>query len=50
MSVSAHFAQPIRPDRVAVSLAGYIAAAILCTDLRAASEGLAAHQPGLRAA
>ncbi|MFE1598011.1 hypothetical protein [Methylobacterium sp. ID0610] len=51
MSVSAHFEQPIRPATVAVSLTGYLAAAILCADIRArASERLAPHQPRLRTA
>jgi hypothetical protein len=50
MNVSARFEQPVRPDTLTVSLVGYLAAAILCADLRARSEGLAAHEPRLRAA
>ncbi|ACL56811.1 hypothetical protein [Methylobacterium nodulans] len=51
MSVSAHFEQPIHPDRIAVSLTGYLAAAILCADIKAqASKRLATHQPRLHAA
>ncbi len=36
MSVSAHFVRPIYPHAVIVSLAGYLAAAVMCADRRAA--------------
>ncbi len=36
MSVSAHFVRPIYPQAVMVSLAGYLAAAVMCADRRAA--------------
>lgn len=36
MKATARFEWPIRPDRIEVSARGYIAAAILCADLRAA--------------
>ncbi len=50
MSVSAHFEQPIHPQTVVVSSAGYLAAAIACTDARHLSERVPSHQPRLRAA
>ena len=37
MSVSAHFIQPIYPQAVIVSLAGYLAAAVMCADRRTAA-------------
>jgi hypothetical protein len=36
MSVTAHFISPIHPQAVIVSLAGYLAAAVMCADRRAA--------------
>ncbi|GJD63509.1 hypothetical protein CS379_20605 [Methylobacterium frigidaeris] len=36
MKATARFESPIRPDRIEVSSCGYLAAAILCADLRAA--------------
>ncbi|TGD97942.1 hypothetical protein [Methylobacterium nonmethylotrophicum] len=36
MKPTARFEWPIRPDRIEVSSIGYLAAAILCADLRAA--------------
>lgn len=36
MKATARFEWPIRPDRIEVSARGYLAAAILCADLRAA--------------
>lgn len=36
MSVSAHFIRPIYPQTVTVSLAGYLAAAVMCADRRSA--------------
>lgn len=50
MSVSAHFAQPVRPQTVFVSSVGSLAAVIACADARGSSERLTPHQPGLRAA
>lgn len=35
MSVSAHFVRPIYTQSVMVSLAGYLAAAVMCADRRA---------------
>ncbi len=35
MSVSARFVRPIYPQAVIVSLAGYLAAAVMCADQRA---------------
>lgn len=36
MSVTAHFIPPIHPHAVTMSLAGYLAAAVMCADRRAA--------------
>ncbi|KMO28290.1 hypothetical protein VQ02_31865 [Methylobacterium variabile] len=36
MKATARFEWPVRPDRIEVSSLGYLAAAILCADLRAA--------------
>lgn len=36
MSVTAHFVRPIYPQAVIVSSAGYLAAAVMCADRRAA--------------
>ena len=35
MNATARFEWPVRPDRIEVSSLGYLAAAILCADLRA---------------
>ncbi|GJD49980.1 hypothetical protein OPKNFCMD_2716 [Methylobacterium crusticola] len=37
MSITAHFVRPIRPQAVVVSLAGYLAAAVMCADRKAAA-------------
>jgi hypothetical protein len=38
MSVTAHFIPPIHPDTVTMSIAGYLAAAVLCADRRAVAQ------------
>ncbi|MGX7708352.1 hypothetical protein [Methylobacterium sp. Gmos1] len=45
MKATARFEWPIRPDRIEVSARGYLAAAILCADLRAARAAAARPLP-----